>query len=203
MDGSTVVAVAVGGLVFVLVARAFVRTPGPQSEVFEAWVRYCAKHHLRYVAPGMLLGERMPLIEGENFRLDLDETRSGDVRTLFTRILSRAESPEKVRFRCEARSMDLAESLKTLATFDTEFDEDYALTAEDEESAKIAARLMTEDVRAALVAIRGRRGVRLDYDRGEITLTWRGAEMDHATLDHARDAVLALARARPRTAGYR
>jgi hypothetical protein len=187
---------------FALLAKVFVRS-GVQNELFESWARYGKERGLRFVPPGMLLGERMPLLEGENFRLDLDETRSGDVRTLFTRVVATAQVPQEVRFRCEARSKDLSELLETLTTLDPEFDEDYAFTTESDASAKIAVQLISGDVRNALIALRARRGVRLDYDHGEITLTWRGAEMDAAHLDHARDAVLALSRARPTSAGYR
>jgi hypothetical protein len=200
-DGGVIVALAVCGVLFALLAKVFVRS-GPDNKLFESWAQYGTERGLRFVPPGMMLGERMPMLPDETMRIDLDETRR-ETGSLFTRIVAKAELPQEARFRCEVRTQRLEELREPLATLDSDFDESYALTAESESSAKIAVQLVGVDLRAALMALRSKRGLRLDYDHGEILLAWRGAEMDHAMLDHARDSVLALVRARPTTAGYR
>jgi hypothetical protein len=207
MDVSVVVAlVSVGALLFVF--RAFKTDAGSSSKLVTTWARYAKAHKMRFVAPGMLLGERTPLLvkerdDGLVVRLDIASDRSGDTRAFFTRITTQSKLPQATRFRVEARSADLAENLTALTTLDEDFDEDFALTADTDESAHLAARLVTGDVRDALIALGGRRGVRLDYDHGEIALSWRGAEEDESMLDRGVEAVLALAHPRERHAAYR
>jgi hypothetical protein len=67
----------------------------------------------------------------------------------------------------------------------------------------VAVALLGGEVREALILLRGRQGVRLDYERGEITLSWKGAEANVEMLDTACAAVVALATHRPITGGYR
>lgn len=178
------------------------------SPLFQAWTRYAHEHGLEAIPPGMLLGENSPMVTGTldeiPIRVDIQDTRAGDKRALYTRVAATAQSPLEVHVRVEARSADLPEGLEALATLDAAFDEDFVVTANRQnDGPRAAVALLGAEVRDALVTLRGRGGVRLDYERGEITLSWRGAEADTSMLDAACHAVVALARHRPTTGGYR
>lgn len=203
MDGAILLGVAAGAVLVMAVAGAL-RQHRLDTKLIEIWARYSKKREMRFVPAGLLVGEQMPMMESDDgIRIDLTLSRAGDVRDLFTRVVGRALQPQDVRFRCEARSGDLSDVLDTLATLDTEFDEDFAITSDTDEGGRIAAKMIDGDVRTGLLELRVRRGVRLDYDHGEITLTWRRAEDDPKLLDRGRDVVKALALARPTGAGYR
>lgn len=209
MDGDTFVwvAVALAGLIGFGVVASIRKDATFGSPVLARWREYAQTYGLELVPPGAFVESRSPLVQGVidgiEVRLDLHDVRSGDRRVPITRLRATAPAPSDAALRVELRSPDLPEDASTMPTLDAEFDATFVVQVRgDDDARRRAARLLGDDVRAALLRV-DRPGLRLDVDGGDIELSWRGAERSLATLDAASEALLAVARFRPGAAGYR
>jgi membrane protease YdiL (CAAX protease family) len=112
---------------------------------------------------------------------------------MHTEMSAAALEARLLRFRLMRAGTRPPDGWQLAATLDTELDTHFTVAAESEESAKAAAQLVGGDVRRTLLALKAR-DVGVAYDRGNVTMTWPGADPDPTMLDAARQILLSLAR---------
>jgi hypothetical protein len=155
---------------------------GTEDELAQAWRNYARSHKLSFVAAeGEWPSRSTPSIVGAT--ISITAHREGE--SLATRL--ELKPKETMLGRLVVTSEDDEASDLTLIE-----PQDMETSAIDLElrvyaaPASFAPRVLTKDVAKALSAFRMGTWVRLEYDRGRVSLEWRPGETNPARIDEAR-----------------
>jgi hypothetical protein len=155
---------------------------GTEDELAIAWQRYARSHKLSFVAAqGEWPSRSTPSIVGAT--LSITAHREGE--SLATRL--ELKPKETMLGRLVVTSED--DDATDLARIDADQMETGGIDHELRvyaAPASFAPRVLTKDVAKALSAFRMGTWVRLEYDRGRVSIEWRPGETNPARIDEAR-----------------
>ena len=197
----------VGGMA---ASAAFAETRFDDLEA--CWESYAASRRLGFErSTGRWPNWKSPVAQGriKDVEVAVDAFRRGakDDPRACTRVIGRALSPVEARIAASSSHLlapgpELA-ILPRARTHDSTFDAAFALRASDAEQVAV---VLSSEVRGAmfsfLAATLGE-GTLLEYEDGEVTLLWLGAETSPIVLDRAVEVVVAVCRTMPLKRGYR
>jgi hypothetical protein len=176
------VALVLGGFVV-----SFALKERERDDLAAAWRAYASARAMRFTEPaGEWPHRTMPEVDGGDGRpgFALSTSRAGGA--LRTRVCVRTRETVLAHLVASTDARDAADvgvpARRDVGADGSGFAAAYAVAATPE---VFAERALSADVRRALVAFRTSGYVKLEHDRGEVSVVWDGAETNAARLDEA------------------